>query len=193
MKPYIKYVSGRNPRIDIPLIKKHITNLKNATVLDIGGGNGVLALSLSPMVKSVYVVDPSKAMLNSGRYYRRKHNISNVKFYKGSAEKIPLSMKFNIIIMKNSFHFVKDKNKAWSNMKKLLKSRGIIYIQEPEITTTRWGSPMLIKGHPKFNKEIYNRKKLALQKSYRSIKNQKLFAIAETKYPNFRQYILKHH
>ena len=105
---------------------KNLLDLKrNETLLDIGGGTGLLAKELSKNVKKYITIDKSKKMLE---HHEIKENIQIIEAdffdYKFEEEF------FDIIILSDVVHHIKDQNKLLKKSYKLLKKGGLILIHD---------------------------------------------------------------
>jgi ubiquinone/menaquinone biosynthesis C-methylase UbiE len=85
-------------------------DLKGKIVVDIGSGSGLSTFDLSKTAKSVIGVEPEGAMMEIA-VKNTKSNIRNVKFVKGSAEKIPLKDgSYDIVIAVTAAGFYNERN-----------------------------------------------------------------------------------
>lgn len=173
MKPYLnlkKYKDSISKRSDHfkNIIKENTKiNLKKATVLDIGCGNGQYTYMFSKFVNKIYGIDPSDLMLKSARNNKKIFDSNNIRFYKGNDLNIPFSQKFDIILYSYSLHFSSNVMKSLNNSYNLLKKNGILIIMEPIKT---FSIPKLNPGNEKFNKKIYEKKLNILKKTKNHIK-----------------------
>ena len=102
----------------IDILKGH-KNIKNSKVLDIGTGSGVIAHEIGKLSKNVHAVD-----LRDERVLK-----SNYKFKKTDSEKLPFSDKeFDIVISNHVMAHVKDNDLHLSEIKRVLKDDGIVYL-----------------------------------------------------------------
>lgn len=93
-------------------------------VLDIGGGTGVVAARIKPLVRDVCVLDSSPKMLEVAR-------TRNVKTILGNTHKIPFAAKtFDLIICTGAFHHIKNQEQALLEIKRVLKPTGRIVFEE---------------------------------------------------------------
>jgi ubiquinone/menaquinone biosynthesis C-methylase UbiE len=105
----------------------------NMNFLDIGCGSGWAIGQAAELVNrqgNFYGVDLSEKMIEKAKEnFREKLNFH---FIKANAEAIPLPDEwFDIIICTHSFHHYLNPVKALAEMKRLLKTRGKVYILDP--------------------------------------------------------------
>ena len=111
-----------------------LLNIKeNMNFLDIGCGTGWALgkiAEISNGQSSYYGIDLSSAMI-----FKAQENFKNRKnfhFIKANAESIPLEDNFfDVIICTNSFHHYLHPEKALSEMHRLLKNGGRLYLLDP--------------------------------------------------------------
>ncbi len=141
--------------------------LDTCDLLEVGCGNGRFATLLGPKIKSYTGIEPDDEYLKIAKETTPK----NVKaeYYKGTAEEVPLTRKFDVILYASSWHFIQDFDKAIREAKRLLKQKGIIVIYEPSKETKKWASSKLTKGSKDFDEKLYQRKLSDLQRGRKSI------------------------
>ncbi|MDO8537921.1 MAG: methyltransferase domain-containing protein [archaeon] len=157
------YISGQNnffsKREDeaIKFIKKSLPNLNKKKVLDIGCGNGKDIKLLEKLGASdVYGIDTSHFMTNKAKKIVKKPsnilvgNIENTQFDNNY---------FDVIIGRFSFHYLKNFDKAYKELSRILKKHGILVlvIHHPfrDLTSKKkkiYGNTEIIKI------ELYNNK-----------------------------------
>ena len=108
------------------------------TFLDIGCGTGWAVGQAAKLVNdrgSFYGVDLSPKMIEKAKENFRDRD--NFYFIKSNVESIPLGDKFfDIIFCTNSFHHYLHPEKALTEMRRLLKMGGKLYILDP--TADKW-------------------------------------------------------
>jgi ubiquinone/menaquinone biosynthesis C-methylase UbiE len=112
---YLKFWSCR--------IAHHGSINKHSKVLDIGCGTGRFTLMLSKITGAeVHAIDPSEEMLNEAM---KKDKKKNVIWGGGTAEHLPFPDKyFDCVYMTFVFHHIKNRNKAVSEMRRVLAPKG---------------------------------------------------------------------
>ncbi|MCH9626260.1 MAG: Trans-aconitate 2-methyltransferase [Chlamydiales bacterium] len=111
----------------------------NASVLDIGCGDGKISLYISQKVPDgkVLGIDPSPSMIE---FAKKEYDSSkNLEFMLGSAEEVDFQDAFDLIVSFSTFHWVQDQKKAFKNILKALKKNGSLLI----IAGTSIASPMI--------------------------------------------------
>lgn len=122
---------------------------KTDRVLDIGGGTGVVAAALKPLVQEVIVLDPSSGMLAQAK-------ARGLKAVLGSTDSIPFPAKaFDLIICTDAFHHVQDQMQALKEMRRVLKRNGRVIFEEYNPSTFSGASVAFIEWltrcHSKFH------------------------------------------
>ena len=117
----------------IPLVDDAIVSRlsPNAKILDVGSGPGYLSKELSSRSSKYEVVgvDVSDDALKIAK--KTCSGINNVSFSKGAVESLPFKTEeFDLVICKDSFHHFDDPKVALKEMLRVLKSGGILYIQD---------------------------------------------------------------
>ncbi|VVU95526.1 Methyltransferase domain [seawater metagenome] len=110
----------------------------NASLLDLGCGNGINTLALSHHFNIVYGIEPNELLLKESRNNKRKISkltpnwpgLSKLRFYKGSFLEIPLK-KIDIVSLFDSLNFSSNPYLALDNVFYHLKPGGLVFISEP--------------------------------------------------------------
>ena len=105
-----------------------------STVLDIGFGNGKFTTQLSCVFKEVVAIDKQSEAVNRLKQTAAQKNLSNLSVKNLEAKNIHLlgDNKFDMIIARNSLHFIPNIQKFYDDIKFLLKSHGVfIKISNP--------------------------------------------------------------
>lgn len=104
----------------------------HATILDVGGGTGVMC-ELAYVCRDdldFTVVDPAVGMLKHAKEY--------VKTHKASAEALPFEdNSFDMILMGEALHHFNDIDLALKETARVLKKRGILFIYDFDVNTFR--------------------------------------------------------
>ena len=107
-------------------IVKVLKDINNLEILDIGGGTGTLADTLINLGANVTILDPEIKMTNIAKEKNNKVNILN-----GYLTNVGLNDElFDLIIMRDSFHHIEDKEETLKECKRLLNNKGKIFIYE---------------------------------------------------------------
>lgn len=103
-------------------------NVNSLNILDIGGGTGTLASSIINLGGVVTIVDPEVKMTDVAKLKNTSVNIVN-----SFADNIPLeSSSIDLIVIRDAFHHIIEKEKALNECKRLLKPNGRLLIYEFE-------------------------------------------------------------
>ena len=97
-------------------------------LLEVPVGTGVLSLPIYQKLDGaeIFCVDYSDKMLNAAKIRADKLNLRGVKFLQGNVENLPFADNFfDSVLSVNGFHAFSDKNSAWSETYRVLKSGGI--------------------------------------------------------------------
>lgn len=163
-------------------------------ILDIGGGNGLVALILaSRFEKEVTVLDPSDYMIEAGEESAKKYNISNIRFCKGTMLELPEEIEgseYDLILMRLTLSFIEEKEETFERIKEVMSDTSLFIIEEPPYDEEIiWSDTRLNKDSAEFDEGRYKRKIKKLKRSHDFIKEQKTFEIVAHLYKSV--YILK--
>jgi len=104
------------------------------TVLDLGSGAGVDAILAAKKVGNtgkVIGVDMTEEMVKKARENAKEKGVNNAEFLMGDIENLPLgNEKVDIITTNCVVNLTSDKNKAFSEAYRVLKSGGKIYLSD---------------------------------------------------------------
>jgi ubiquinone/menaquinone biosynthesis C-methylase UbiE len=140
MADYDKFAQGyRNKRkdknkfdynrdIEVPALIKIIGDVKGKTILDMGCGFGDHAKQLSKQkFKKLIGFDISKELVK----FANEQKIPNSEFYVGDMGKklIHKNYSFDVVFAGLSIHYVKNQNKLFKEVNRVLKKRGIFCFQ----------------------------------------------------------------
>lgn len=155
---FSKELDDRNIQLRDYLLGKFskYVDLDNCDLLEIGCGNGRFATLLGPKIRSYTGVEPDEEYLRIAKETTPKN--AKAEYYKGMAEQVPLTKKFDIILYAFSWHFIQDFDKAINEAKRLLNQDGIMVIYEPSKETKKWASSKLTRGSKDFDKKLYQKK-----------------------------------
>lgn len=173
MEPYQNIINindrvTKYGKIIVSILNKYTQkDLSRMDILDIGCGNGFFEFALSPYVHRIYGIDPSLPMLTSARQNNKHYKFKNIRFYKGSAENIPFTKTFDMIMFSHSLHYIKNIQKNLNKVLKNVNENGLILILEP---TKTFFSKKYDSTSPDYDKKIYNEKQNILQHTRKQIK-----------------------
>lgn len=111
--------------------------LPEMTVADVGAGTGFVAAGLAPLVKRVYVLDGSAAMLEVAR--KNLKDFSNVIFQEADGQSLPLPDGSLDAVFANMYlHHAPDPLAAIREMVRLLKPGGRLVITDMDAHPYEW-------------------------------------------------------
>jgi|TARA_Y100000310_G_C20480596_1_gene714485 SAM-dependent methyltransferase len=108
-----------NELLEMPTTLGLLGNVKNKKILDFGCGTGIYAKILTRKGAKLKGFDISKGMLNIAKKENPKLN-----FKLGSGYNIPFKEKFDIVVASLVVHYLKDWNKMFREVSKVLKKGG---------------------------------------------------------------------
>ncbi len=126
------YISGQKEFFSkkedeaIRFIKKSLPDLKNKKVLDIGCGNGKDILLLESLNTSeVYGIDTSEFMITEAKKTVSRPN----NLFIGNIEETSFEDSFfDVVIGRFSFHYLKNYDKAYQELSRILKKNGLLIL-----------------------------------------------------------------
>lgn len=125
---YHDYRTKVNPRgwffnelLEMPTSLDLLGEVKNKKILDYGCGSGIYAKILKRKGANVKGFDISKEMLKIA-----KKNNPDIEFKQGSGYNIPFKSKFDIIIAPLVVHYMKNWDRMFKEMKRVLNNKGIV-------------------------------------------------------------------
>ncbi len=132
-----------NELLEMPSTLKLLGNVKNKKILDFGCGTGIYAKLLTKKGAKVKGFDISPEMLVIAK---RENPILELKI--GSGYKIPFNEKFDIVTSSLVVHYLKDWNKMFDEIKRVLKKGGVFIFST--------GNPV---AEMRFGKDYFHDKK----------------------------------
>jgi len=170
---------------------KQYVDLPKSRILELGIGNGRFGFLLGSYVAKYYGIDIDEEYVKIAKTNIPKG--ANIVYKVGSAENIPFDEKFDIVFYAQSWHFIKDFDRALKEATRVLKTKGIVAILEPSQNSSGWADPRLNKDSPEFNENLFKKKMADLKKGRDAILKQKLFDIIEDETLETKQqfYVLK--
>jgi len=128
------YVADADLKLGCGVPTDHAGLKEGDTVLDLGAGAGndvFVARSIVGESGSVTGLDFTEAMLIKARKNNEKMGFTNVNFVQGDIEKIPLpDNSFDVVISNCVLNLVPDKQKAYAEIKRVLKPGGHFCISD---------------------------------------------------------------
>ena len=118
-----KYPHGwfYNEMLEMPAVLGLLGNIKGKKILDLGCGTGIYAKLLTKKGAIVKGFDISSEMI---KIAKRENPSLDLKI--GSAYSIPFNEKFDIVLASLVVHYMKDWDKMFSEIKRVLKNKGIL-------------------------------------------------------------------
>jgi len=106
-------------------------DFKDAMVLDVGCGPGVVSLSLAPYAKSVVGIDPSGEAIEQARDEAKKRGMANVSFVQISAYDLEPSQLYDVVILSDVLEHVPDKRLLLEKCLNVMAPGGVLYLNTP--------------------------------------------------------------
>ena len=132
----------------------YIPNNFQGKLLDVPVGTAVFTIDKYQKLKNAKItcLDYSEDMLNQAKTRIKNKNIKNINLIQGDVSNLPFpNESFDIILSMNGFHAFPDKNKAFTEISRVLKKKGKLiacfYIKnEVKITDTLVNNVLAKKG-----------------------------------------------
>ena len=130
-----KYPQGwfYNEMLEMPATLELLGNVKGKKILDFGCGTGIYAKILTKKRAKVKGFDISREMIKIA-----KQENPNLDLRVSSGNKIPFDEKFDIVLASLVVHYIKDWNRMFKQIKRVLKKNGIFVFStgNPVVETT---------------------------------------------------------
>ena len=109
---------------------KQVPDLSNKSVLDFGGGTGLIALPLAKKAKSVTLVDIADKMLAQARIKIESQKLKNLYLLQQDLLIEPLEEEFNLIIVSRVLHHMPNLEDSLAMFKSHLIHGGQLFIAD---------------------------------------------------------------
>ena len=111
-------------------IKQQVSELSTKSILDFGGGTGLIALPLAKQAKSVTLVDIAEKMLEQARLKAEQQDIKNIQFLEQDLLEKTLKQEFDLIVVCRVLHHMPDVDVALSLFHQHLREDGQLLIAD---------------------------------------------------------------
>jgi ubiquinone biosynthesis O-methyltransferase len=123
-------IGATTERLERELILELLGDVNGCRVLDVGCGDGELAVELAKRGASVTGIDASSAMIDAAKNRAKQEN-ANVTFEVAAAEHLPFPPgQFDIVTAVTVLCFVNDANPAFREIARVLRPGGRLVIGE---------------------------------------------------------------
>ena len=109
---------------------KQVPDLSNKSILDFGGGTGLIALPLAKQAKSVTLVDIADKMLAQARLKIDSQKLANLSLIQQDLLLEPLEEEFDLIIVSRVLHHMPNLDDSLSMFKEHLTHGGQLFIAD---------------------------------------------------------------
>ena len=111
-------------------IKQQVSELSTKSILDFGGGTGLIALPLAKQAKSVTLVDIAERMLEQARIKVEKQKLKNLHLIQQDLVLKPLEQTFDLIIVSRVLHHMPHLDSSLAMFKEHLTLGGQLFIAD---------------------------------------------------------------
>ena len=111
-------------------IKQQVSELSTKSILDFGGGTGLIALPLAKQAKSVTLVDISEKMLEQARIKVKNQKLENLHLIQQDLVLKPLEQTFDLIIVSRVLHHMPHLDSSLAMFQEHLTPRGQLFIAD---------------------------------------------------------------
>ena len=111
-------------------VEKQVPDLSNKSVLDFGGGTGLIALPLANQAKSVTLVDIADKMLAQARLKIESQKLANLYLIQQDLLLEPLEEEFDLIIVSRVLHHMPNLEDSLAMFKEHLTHGGQLFIAD---------------------------------------------------------------
>ncbi len=110
-------------------VKDALQNSETKSLIDYGSGTGLVGLELTPLVKSVLLIDSSQKMLDVAQAKITQKGISNAStLYSDFTQEIPDHVKADIVVMSLVLLHIPDTRKILQSLFNILNDDGKLII-----------------------------------------------------------------
>ena len=111
-------------------INQQVSNLSTKSILDFGGGTGLIALPLAKQAKSVTLVDIAEKMLEQARIKVKNQKLENLHLIQQDLLLKPLEQTFDLIIVSRVLHHMPHLDSSLAMFKEHLTLGGQLFIAD---------------------------------------------------------------
>ena len=111
-------------------IEKQMPDLSRKSILDFGGGTGLISLPLAKKVNSVTLVDISDKMLEQARIKIKNQKLENIDLIHQDLLHKPLEQTFDLIIVSRVLHHMPHLDDSLAMFKEHLTPGGQLFIAD---------------------------------------------------------------
>ena len=111
-------------------IKQQVSELSTKSILDFGGGTGLIALPLAKQAKSVTLVDIAEKMLEQARIKIKNQKLKNLHLIQQDLVLKPLEQTFDLIIVSRVLHHMPNLDSSLAMFKEHLTLGGQLFIAD---------------------------------------------------------------
>ena len=111
-------------------IKQQVSELSTKSILDFGGGTGLIALPLAKQAKSVTLVDIAEKMLDQARIKVKNQKLENLHLIQQDLVLKPLEQTFDLIIVSRVLHHMPHLDSSLAMFQEHLTPGGQLFIAD---------------------------------------------------------------
>ena len=111
-------------------IKQQVSDLSTKSILDFGGGTGLIALPLAKQAKSVTLVDIAEKMLEQARIKIKNQKLENIDLIHQDLLHKPLEQTFDLIIVSRVLHHMPNLDDSLAMFQEHLTHGGQLFIAD---------------------------------------------------------------